>query len=189
MAMWRTFSALIVIQAAFAAGITWAIAWADQAYPPPLDKAAVASREVLDGDGALLRAFTTKDSKWRLAVKAADVDPQFIKMLVAYEDQRFAEHRGIDLWAIGRAGWQIATHGRIVSGVMGGGVFGVVVAGGPVYALGFLDRLLVCKRGWRSVGFAGGHDPSLNTAAASGNRFRRRSARDPRGVSRVCAAA
>ena len=69
MAMWRTFSALTVVQAAFTAGITWAIAWADQAYPPPLDKAAVASREVLDGDGALLRAFTTPDSKWRLAVK------------------------------------------------------------------------------------------------------------------------
>ena len=116
MSMLRTLSVLTVVQAAFAAGITWAIAWADQAYPPPLDKAAVASREVLDADGALLRAFTTSDSKWRLAVKAADVDPQFIKMLVAYEDQRFAEHRGIDLWAIGRAGWQIVTHGRIVSG-------------------------------------------------------------------------
>ena len=73
MAALRTFSILTVAQAAFAAGITWAIAWADQAYPPPLDKAAVVSREVLDGDGALLRAFTTADSKWRLAVKAADV--------------------------------------------------------------------------------------------------------------------
>ena len=116
MAMLRTFSILTVVQAALAAGITWAIAWADQAYPPPLEKAAISSREVLDGDGALLRAFTTADSKWRLAVKAADVDPQFIRMLVAYEDQRYDRHRGIDLWAIGRAGWQIATHGRIVSG-------------------------------------------------------------------------
>lgn len=114
--MLRTFSVLTVVQAALAAGITWAIAWADQAYPPPLDRAAVASREVLDADGALLRAFTTSDSKWRLAVKATDVDPQFVRMLVAYEDQRFNEHRGIDLWAIGRAGWQIVTHGRIVSG-------------------------------------------------------------------------
>ena len=114
--MLRTFSVLTVVQAAFAAGITWAIAWADRAYPPPLDKAAVASREVLDADGALLRAFTTPDSKWRLAVQAESVDPQFIRMLVAYEDQRFHEHRGIDLWAIGRAGWQLATHGRIVSG-------------------------------------------------------------------------
>lgn len=116
MATLRTFSVLTVIQAAFAAGITWAVAWADQAYPPPLDRAAVSSREVLDTDGALLRVFTTPDSKWRLSVKAEDVDPQFVKMLTAYEDQRFEAHRGIDLWAIGRAGWQLATHGRIVSG-------------------------------------------------------------------------
>ena len=116
MAMLRTFSILTVAQAALAAGITWAIAWADQAYPPPLERAAIVSREVLDGDGALLRAFTTPDSTWRLSVKAADVDPQFVKMLVAYEDQRFAGHRGVDLWAIGRAGFQIVTQGRIVSG-------------------------------------------------------------------------
>lgn len=114
--MLRTLSILTVIQAALAVGITWTIAWADRTYPPPLDRAASASREVLDADGALLRAFTTGDSKWRLAVKAGDVDPQFIRMLIAYEDQRFNAHRGVDLWAMGRAGWQIATHGRIVSG-------------------------------------------------------------------------
>ena len=34
MAMLRTFSILTVVQAALAAGITWAIAWADRAYPP-----------------------------------------------------------------------------------------------------------------------------------------------------------
>jgi penicillin-binding protein 1C len=116
MAMLRTFSILTLVQAAFAVGITWAIAWADKAYPPPLESASVPSREVRDADGALLRAFTTKDSKWRLKVTAADVDPQFVRMLIAYEDQRFDEHRGIDLWAVGRAGWQILTHGRIVSG-------------------------------------------------------------------------
>ncbi|MBX9456538.1 MAG: penicillin-binding protein 1C [Rhizobium sp.] len=116
MAMLRTFTVLTVIQAAIAAGITWAAAWADQAYPPPLDRAAVVSREVLDSDGALLRAFTTPDSKWRLGVRAGDVDRQFVRMLIAYEDQRFDAHGGIDLWAIGRAGWQLATHGRIVSG-------------------------------------------------------------------------
>ncbi|MDB5550043.1 MAG: pbpC, partial [Rhizobium sp.] len=112
----RTLTILTVIQAVFAAGITWAIAWADQAYPPPLEQALVSSREVLDANGRLLRAFTTPDSRWRLKVSAADVDPQFIRMLIAYEDQRFYEHRGIDLWALGRAGLQLATHGRIVSG-------------------------------------------------------------------------
>ncbi|MBL0372522.1 penicillin-binding protein 1C [Rhizobium sp. KVB221] len=112
----RTFMALVGIQAALAAGITWGLHALDAAYPPPLERAAVNSREVLDADGQLLRAFTTPDGKWRLKVNADDVNPQFIRMLVAYEDQRFEHHGGIDLLALGRAGLQLVTHGRIVSG-------------------------------------------------------------------------
>ena len=104
------------IQAALAAGITWGLHAADKAFPPPLDMAAERSREVLDADGQLLRAFTTRDGKWRLAVKASDVDPRYLKMLVAYEDQRFYEHDGVDLVAMGRAAFQLVTHGHIVSG-------------------------------------------------------------------------
>ena len=37
-------------------------------------------------------------------------------MLIAYEDQRFFEHKGVDPIALVRAAWQFATHGRIVSG-------------------------------------------------------------------------
>lgn len=105
-----------LIQAALAAGITWGLHAADRAFPPPLEMAAERSREVLDADGRLLRAFTTKDGKWRLSTRADDVDPQYVKMLVAYEDQRFYRHGGIDAFAIGRAAFQLATHGRIVSG-------------------------------------------------------------------------
>lgn len=105
-----------LIQAALAAGITWGLHAADRAFPPPLEMAAERSREVLDADGRLLRAFTTKDGKWRLSTRADDVDLQYIKMLVAYEDQRFYRHGGIDAFAIGRAAFQLATHGRIVSG-------------------------------------------------------------------------
>lgn len=89
---------------------------ADRAFPPPLPEAATVSAEVLDADGQLLRAFATKDGLWRLKTTAADVDPQLVKMLVAYEDRRFYEHSGIDLMAFGRAGWQLLTNGRIVSG-------------------------------------------------------------------------
>lgn len=105
-----------LIQAALAAGITWGLHAADRGFPPPLEMAAERSREVLDADGRLLRAFTTKDGKWRLSTRADDVDPQYVKMLVAYEDQRFYRHGGIDAFAIGRAAFQLATHGRIVSG-------------------------------------------------------------------------
>ncbi len=89
---------------------------ADRAYPPPLDKARTVSAEVLDADGQLLRAFATPEGRWRLQTTAKDVDPQFVRMLIAYEDQRFWEHKGVDPWALGRAAWQFATHGRIVSG-------------------------------------------------------------------------
>ncbi|MGO7426798.1 transglycosylase domain-containing protein, partial [Rhizobium ruizarguesonis] len=43
-------------------------------------------------------------------------DPQFLRMLIAYEDQRFYEHGGVDLWALGRAAVQLVSNGRIVSG-------------------------------------------------------------------------
>lgn len=88
----------------------------DRAFPPPLDRADTVSSEVLDADGQLLRAFATPEGRWRLKTGVNDVDPQFLRMLVAYEDRRFYEHRGVDPWAIGRAALQLVTSGRIVSG-------------------------------------------------------------------------
>jgi len=89
---------------------------ADRAYPPPLFKAETVSAEVVDADGQLLRAFATPEGLWRLKTTAADVDPQFLKMLVAYEDRRFYSHAGVDLQAMARAALQLVTNGRIVSG-------------------------------------------------------------------------
>ncbi|WP_154963530.1 penicillin-binding protein 1C [Agrobacterium tumefaciens] len=88
----------------------------DKAYPPPLEAAQQRSFEVLDRDGRLLRAFATPDGRWRLKTSAAEVDPQFLRMLIAYEDQRFYDHHGIDPWALLRSAWQLASNGRIVSG-------------------------------------------------------------------------
>lgn len=87
----------------------------DRAFPPPMDPGAT-SIEVVDRDGALLRALATPEGAWRFRIKLDEVDPQFVSMLIAYEDKRFRDHRGIDLFAIGRAAWQLATNGRIVSG-------------------------------------------------------------------------
>lgn len=64
----------------------------------------------------MLRAFATPDGRWRLKTSAAEVDPQFLRMLIAYEDQRFYDHHGIDPWALLRSAWQLASNGRIVSG-------------------------------------------------------------------------
>ncbi|MCJ9746877.1 transglycosylase domain-containing protein, partial [Neorhizobium sp. SHOUNA12A] len=99
-----------------AAGLIVGLDAADRAYPPPLEKARVVSAEVLDADGELLRAFATPKGRWRLRTSTENVDPRFLKMLVAYEDQRFYEHAGVDPWALGRAMLQLVTNGHVVSG-------------------------------------------------------------------------
>jgi penicillin-binding protein 1C len=88
----------------------------DRAFPPPLPEKIAVSREVADRDGALLRAYATADGYWRLGVSLDQVDPEFVKMLVAYEDRRFWEHSGVDPLALLRAAAQFAGNGRIVSG-------------------------------------------------------------------------
>ena len=74
------------------------------------------SAVVLDRDDRLLRAFTSDDQKWRLPVTLADIDPLYVKMLVAYEDKRFYDHHGVDAGALVRAVGQMLMSGRIVSG-------------------------------------------------------------------------
>ena len=70
------------------------------------------STEVVDRNGQLLRPFTT-DGRWRLPVTVAEVDRRFIDMLIAYEDQRFEVHHGIDWSGMGRAAVQFAMAGAI----------------------------------------------------------------------------
>ncbi len=106
----------IVSAALLVGGAAFGLDALDKAYPPPLEAAQQRSFEVLDRDGRLLRAFATPDGRWRLKTSAAEVDPQFLRMLIAYEDQRFYNHHGIDPWALLRSAWQLASNGRIVSG-------------------------------------------------------------------------
>lgn len=106
----------IVSAALLVGGAAFGLDALDRAYPPPLEAAQQRSFEVLDRDGRLLRAFATPDGRWRLKTSAAEVDPQFLRMLIAYEDQRFYDHHGIDPWALLRSAWQLASNGRIVSG-------------------------------------------------------------------------
>ena len=88
--------------------------WIDDTVLPPLT--VKTSAEVLDRDGTLLRAFTVADGRWRLKTTLAEVDPQFVEMLIAYEDKRFRSHHGVDPRAALRAAWQALRAGRVVSG-------------------------------------------------------------------------
>ena len=44
------------------------------------------SVEVLDRNDALLRLYTVDDGRWRLATSLDAVDPDYITLLIAYED-------------------------------------------------------------------------------------------------------
>ncbi len=74
------------------------------------------SVEVLDRDGVLLRAYTVADGRWRLAVGPSAVDADFVAMLLAFEDKRFADHHGVDWRAMARAVAQGVWNGRVISG-------------------------------------------------------------------------
>ena len=116
MSGWRSFFFGFALAASLTGAAIYGLARLDRAYPPPLENARLVSQELVDADGNLLRAFATPDGRWRLQTTADKVDPQFIKMLIAYEDQRFYDHHGIDIHALGRSAWQLLTNGRIVSG-------------------------------------------------------------------------
>jgi len=90
--------------------------FADLVFPPDLSRLEDSTRLVLASDGRLLRGFTTDSGVWRLPADPGAVAPVYMKMLLAWEDQRFHSHPGVDPLAIGRAFGQLLDHGRIVSG-------------------------------------------------------------------------
>lgn len=84
--------------------------------PVTLGEKITYSTLVVDRNGKLLRPFITRDGFWRLPVTTADVDPRFLRMLIAYEDKRFYDHYGVDPVAMVRAAGQALWHRRVVSG-------------------------------------------------------------------------
>ena len=114
---WRLAAALSAATLAAALVLAGAIAVAlDRLGPPPIAAADETSVVVLDRKGRLLRPFATRDGRWRLAIAPERVDPRYIDLLLAYEDKRFHAHRGVDPLAVLRAGWQLVSNGRVVSG-------------------------------------------------------------------------
>src|SRR6185312_8036222 len=90
--------------------------WVYALGPAPMGEGLDYSHVVLDRNGHLLRAYATKEGRWRLPETPDEVDPLFLKMLFAYEDKRFYAHHGVDPLAMVRAAFQLVTEGHIVSG-------------------------------------------------------------------------
>jgi penicillin-binding protein 1C len=90
--------------------------WIASLGPTPLGDRLEFSTTVVDRDGRLLRPYATVQGRWRLPARADGVDPRYLALLTAYEDKRFREHAGVDVFALMRAAAQLIAHGHIVSG-------------------------------------------------------------------------
>lgn len=108
-------SALIIVGFAVI-GVCFAIAALDRIFP--IERSRIDDRSVIvtSANGTLLRAFASKDGRWRLPVKPAEVDQRYIEMLLAWEDKRFNEHPGVDPLAVFRSLYQLSAHARVISG-------------------------------------------------------------------------
>jgi penicillin-binding protein 1C len=115
---WRRIRRVAVVSAAAGASLIGAfVLWVVSLPPLPLAQASQVSTTIVDRNGKLLRAYAMADGRWRLQVDARkDADPTYLKLLLAYEDQRFRAHHGVDPLALGRAALQIISRGHIVSG-------------------------------------------------------------------------
>jgi penicillin-binding protein 1C len=114
--MTRARFAVIGFAATVLAALGVAGGWIASLGPAPLGKDLEFSRQVLDRNGKLLRAYATADGRWRLPATVAEVDPRFFDVLFAYEDKRFRAHHGVDPLALLRAAEQLVESGHIRSG-------------------------------------------------------------------------
>ncbi len=85
-------------------------------YPVSIYKTKDTSKIVYDSSKNWLYTTTNQSQKWRFKPEFKRIDPLYIKMLVNFEDKRFNSHFGVDVAALFRASYQLATRGHIVSG-------------------------------------------------------------------------
>jgi penicillin-binding protein 1A len=62
------------------------------------------------------RIATLTNNQGRILISSAEIAPVMKEAVVAIEDQRFYEHRGVDFQGIGRAVWQDVTSGSTAQG-------------------------------------------------------------------------
>ncbi len=89
---------------------------ADRLFPPPMTRAYDLSPTMTDVDGRLLRAGISPAGYWRLSTELADVDSHYVQALLAFEDQRFYRHDGVDYRGMARAVVTSLQARRLVSG-------------------------------------------------------------------------
>ncbi len=68
------------------------------------------------GDGSLLHVFINQDEQWYLPPDTMQVSEKLKEAVVAFEDEAFFQHWGVNFKAIVRAAWQNIRTGHVVSG-------------------------------------------------------------------------
>ncbi|MBQ9274674.1 MAG: transglycosylase domain-containing protein [Succinivibrio sp.] len=83
---------------------------------PALEEFAPPSQVLYDVQGQVLAYKLSEDGYLRLKTRAGEVDPLYLKMLLAAEDHNFHTHPGVDFKALLRALLSNLRSGHIVSG-------------------------------------------------------------------------
>ena len=83
---------------------------------PSTEKITDLSTILFDKDGKILEIRLTEAGYWRELAQLDEIDPSFIEMLIAYEDKRFFDHFGVDLYALGRVILEVFRYRKVVSG-------------------------------------------------------------------------
>jgi penicillin-binding protein 1C len=102
---------LLLLLALTGAGL--AAAWL---VPLPERLAAPDSIVVEYRDGTPAHVFLAPDERWRIPMRAQDIDPAYVQALLRLEDKRFHWHPGVDPLAVVRAVLSNVLRGRRVSG-------------------------------------------------------------------------
>ena len=83
--------------------------------PPALFQPSAQSLELTDRHGLPLRETRT-DARFSRAVRLSEVPPNLVHAMLAAEDKRFFDHRGVDLAALMRAVFDNLRHRHVTSG-------------------------------------------------------------------------
>ncbi len=110
--------ALLALAALVALALIATLVWAATVQLPAgaLQPRAIASVRVEDRNGALLRELLSREDGRARWVPLERISPHLIQATLAGEDQRFFDHGGVDLVAMGRAVITSLTAGEVVSG-------------------------------------------------------------------------
>lgn len=84
--------------------------------PPEVGRLSETSQVIRSETGQIMNLRLTSKGFWREKVVLSELNPDLIRTLIAYEDQRYWIHHGVDPLALGRAVFDYIKSGKISSG-------------------------------------------------------------------------